>query len=156
MTRGSPAGSLNKKHFVHNSRSEANIAAAVNAGLIQPDRKVSRMQMGKYFVHFNQIQSQNLVEPSQNFYAIQMYIGSQNTVEIQSKCSRNTFELFIVEIQSKYSRNTVEIQSKYSRNTVKIQSKYNQKSCQKSSQNTVKIQKYPKISSLTKVISKAH
>ena len=45
MTRGSPAGSLSKKHFILNSRSEANVAAV--SGGIHGDRKVSRMQMGK-------------------------------------------------------------------------------------------------------------
>ena len=46
MTRGSPAGSLTKKPFVLNSRS--NDAAVTSSGGPR-DRKVSRMQMGMFF-----------------------------------------------------------------------------------------------------------
>ena len=68
MTRGSPAGSLSKRHFVHNSRSEAALASASNSnnaaipggsvsaanGSALGDRKVSRMQMGNpvYYKYF--------------------------------------------------------------------------------------------------------
>ena len=71
MTRGSPAGSLTKRHFVHNSRSEAALASASNSnnmaaipggpgsaqaanGSALGDRKVSRMQMGNpvYYKYF--------------------------------------------------------------------------------------------------------
>ena len=45
MTRGSPAGSLTKKPFVLNSRS--NDAAVTSSGGPR-DRKVSRMQMGMF------------------------------------------------------------------------------------------------------------
>ena len=50
MARGSPAGSLTKKPFVLNARSNIE-AGAVTSSVGSRDRKVSRMQMGKW-LHF--------------------------------------------------------------------------------------------------------
>ena len=47
MARGSPAGSLTKKPFVLNARSNIE-AGAVTSSVGSRDRKVSRMQMGKW------------------------------------------------------------------------------------------------------------
>ena len=54
MARGSPAGSLTKKPFVLNARSNIE-AGAVTSSVGSRDRKVSRMQMGKWlhFIYYN-------------------------------------------------------------------------------------------------------